>query len=150
MIRIPGDLDQPDLENRWVDGIWLGKSPPSSGDVYLVGSEQGIYGSRCVKVVKYESQKQKEILEVMTCYDQLGISNFAAVERMARIMQLIEEGYRQKLETKRLEKVTDFAGAIAEHFSGRPRMAGALLFNPRCSSMPPKRRSRIMISCKSG
>eukprot|EP00973_Karenia_brevis_P038387 5292863-Karenia_brevis.AAC.1 len=63
-------------------------------------------------------------------YDQLDVSNLASFERLLRWLQFIEEGYRQKLEDKRLEKVKDTTAALSEHFGGRPRMAGGAIISP--------------------
>ena len=77
-----------------------------------------------------EHEVGSEILETLLAYDQVDISNLAGVERLVRRLQFIEEGYRQKLESKRMEKSTDFSGSMAEHFSGKPRMAGGAIVSP--------------------
>jgi hypothetical protein len=77
-----------------------------------------------------EHEVGSEILETLLSYDQVDISNLAGVERLVRRLQFVEEGYRQKLETKRMEKSTDFSGSMAEHFSGKPRMAGGAIVSP--------------------
>jgi hypothetical protein len=71
-----------------------------------------------------------EVLELATSYDQVDLSNLACFERVVRRLQFIEEGYRQKLEAKRLEKSSDLTASMAEHFNGRPRMAGGAIVSP--------------------
>eukprot|EP00973_Karenia_brevis_P052464 7289783-Karenia_brevis.AAC.1 len=71
-----------------------------------------------------------EIVEMAVIYDQLDISNLASFERLLRRLQFIEEGYRQKAEEKRLDKARDVTSAMAEHFGGKPRMAGGAIVSP--------------------
>jgi hypothetical protein len=77
-----------------------------------------------------EHEIGSEILELATTYDQLDLSNCVCFERLVRRLQFIEEGYRQKLESKRLEKASDVTASMAEHFGGRPRMAGGAIISP--------------------
>jgi hypothetical protein len=77
-----------------------------------------------------EHEVAAEVLETLVAYDQLDISNLAGVERLLRRQQFIEEGYRQKVEAKRLEKATDLTASMAEHFTGKPRMAGGAIVSP--------------------
>ena len=65
-------------------------------------------------------------MELFLTYDQLDAANSAAIERLLRRVQFIEEGYRQKLEAKKGSK-DGFLSGMAEHFSGRPRMAGGVI-----------------------
>ncbi len=57
-------------------------------------------------------------------------SNLVSSGRFSRRLQYIEEGYRQKMEDKQLEKAKDVTSSLAEHFSGRPRMAGGAIVSP--------------------
>ena len=77
-----------------------------------------------------EHEVASEIIDLACTYDQLDVSNLACFERMLRRIQLIEEGHRQKIEEKRLDKSRDLASTMAEHFSGRPRMAGGAIVAP--------------------
>lgn len=77
-----------------------------------------------------EHEILSEILELSTCYDQLDISNLAGHERLCRRLQFVEEGYRQRLEEKRMATNKDLTATLSEHFSGRPRMAGGAIVSP--------------------
>ena len=77
-----------------------------------------------------EREVGSEILKAAVVYDQLDISNLASFEHLCRHMQFIEEGYRQKAEEKRLDKSKDVTSAMAEHFGGKPRMAGGAIVSP--------------------
>ncbi len=43
---------------------------------------------------------------------------------------MIEEGHRQNIEEKKLEKCKDLVVSMGEHFAGKPRMAGGAIVSP--------------------
>ena len=72
-----------------------------------------------------------EIEEIGITRDQLDTSNLACFERLSRHKQFIEEGFRQRLEEKRMSaSITDGVSLCADFFAGRPRMAGGAIVCP--------------------
>ncbi len=84
----------------------------------------------------------------MVEYDQLDLSNAVVAERIARWMQYIEEGERQKIEEKRMSQALQKGGSasLREHFSGRPRMAGGAIVSPALLKFAAERCQQIMSS----
>ena len=62
MIRPPTVIDQPKLEDRWVPGIWYGKT--MIGDIHMVGTPNGVICSRDVRLVP-EQDEDHMLLEGM-------------------------------------------------------------------------------------
>jgi hypothetical protein len=71
-----------------------------------------------------------EVFELAAMHDQLDLSNLVCMERRAGRAQFTEEGYRQKLENRRLEKTKKLADSHAERALLREaRMAGGAIIS---------------------
>ena len=76
-----------------------------------------------------EHEVLSESFDYFLSYDQVDSSNLCGMERLARRMQFIEEGYRQKLEEKRMDKNSGVA-ILSSFFDGRTKMAGGAIVSP--------------------
>ena len=72
-----------------------------------------------------------EVEELAVTVDMLDVSNLVCFERLVRHRQFVEEGFRQKLEDKRLENAVDGLALCLDHFAGRARMAGGAIVSPK-------------------
>ena len=73
-----------------------------------------------------------DVCEAAVCSDGLDISNCMSFERLERRRQMIEEGYRQRLEEQKMSKALskDPSQITASAFAGKTKMAGGALVCP--------------------
>lgn len=64
-----------------------------------------------------------EIIELMSCVDQLDVSNLTGAEVCARHLQFVEHEQKKKSDAKRTPDGS-------EYFLGRTRRTGGALINP--------------------
>ena len=64
ILYMPADaLDQPNMQPRWLHGLWLGLRPES--DEVLVGTTEGVFKARSIKRKPYETRWSHEQITSM-------------------------------------------------------------------------------------
>jgi hypothetical protein len=63
MVRLP--VPGPKLESRWHSGVLLGRTSALSGDLYMVGTKEGVVASRSIKLTRPDGNENQVFLDMV-------------------------------------------------------------------------------------